>query len=249
MKEEKELREQKVINFDGDWLYKKCKEVDGMPEIKGTYFRMALQVMKNIGTKPLDADETEAEKYRIGAYAKVDNASFTGLKRAIIQNGVILAGYHGSNEGWATAFVRPPQGNEEVWGHAVSLIGWTDEYLVGQNSWGTGWGSQGIFYIPESYAPIEAWAVLVDLPDDFVRPQKPIHLFTRDLRLKDSNQDVVWLQKCLKWEGVFPEIVDSTGYFGTITKRAVEQFQAAHTIKVTGVVASETRVLLNSLYG
>ncbi len=249
MKEEKEMREQKVMEFDGDWLYRKCKEFDGMPDVPGTFFRMALQVMKNVGAKPLNSDESEASKYRIGAYAKVDDTSFAGLKSAIIQNGVVLAGYRGSNAGWSNAYVRPPREGEEIWGHAVSLIGWNKDYLIGQNSWGTGWGEQGIFYISPNYPPLEVWATLVDLPDDFVRPPKPIHMFTRDLVYKENSPEVVWLQKCLKWEGTFPEIIDCTGYYGTITKRAVEQFQAAHSLRVTGLVNSETRVLLNSIFG
>jgi len=36
-------------------------------------------------------------------------------------------------------------------GHAVMAVGYTDEYFIIRNSWGTEWGDQGYFYMPYDY--------------------------------------------------------------------------------------------------
>jgi 2-keto-3-deoxy-galactonokinase len=118
------------VDFDGKWIYDRCKEMDGMPNMAGTYFRMGLKILKDKGAKPLLMNESEAGQYKIGAYASVDDMSFEGLKKAIRQNSVLLAGFRGSNAGWQSAYVRPPKTGEEVWGHAVALIGFNKDYLI-----------------------------------------------------------------------------------------------------------------------
>jgi hypothetical protein len=169
LKQEKELRERVSKVFDGDWIYQKCKEIDGYNGT-GTYLRVAMKVLQKQGAKPKDEPESEAVKYRIGGYAKVDDLSFEGLKRAIFVNGAIIAGFTGSNAGWQNAYIRPPKEGEATWGHAVCIIGYTKDYLIFQNSWGNQWGENGLGYICANYSPFEAWAVLTDLPSEFLLP-------------------------------------------------------------------------------
>jgi len=168
IKQEKELRERVNEIFDGAWLYKKCKEIDGFPNMPGTFFRMVLKILQKTGAKTLTGSEDEASKYKIGSYALVDDNTFEGLKRAIFVNGAILAGFTGTNEGWKTAYIRVPKSGERTWGHATILIGYNESYLIGQNSWSENWGNKGLFYVPKEYLPylIESWAILTDLPSD-----------------------------------------------------------------------------------
>jgi hypothetical protein len=251
LKAEKERREQKLIDFDGLWLYNKCKELEGN-NLPGTYLRLAMKVLKDIGAKPLNELETEASKYKIGAYAKVDDVTFDGIKSAIYQNGVLISGFYGSDQGWQNAYIRPPKFGEEIWGHAIALIGFLKDYIVGQNSWGIGWGDQGLFFIPKTYIEssnfMEAWASLVDLPDDFVTIEKPIHAFTINMKQGDKNKEVVWLQKCLKYLGVFPLVIDCTGFYGQITVQAVRLFQTSYGLTQTGAINATDRVKLNSVF-
>jgi peptidoglycan hydrolase-like protein with peptidoglycan-binding domain len=246
LKEEKERREQLSVDFDGDWIYRKCKEIDGYNG-PGTYLRIAMKVLQKDGAKSLDGSKEDAQRYKIGGYARVDDLSFEGLKRAIYQNGAIMAGFYGDNEGWKTAYIKPPK--ERKWGHAVTLIGFNKGYIVGQNSWGEDWGDRGIFYICPQYQPFESWAVLVDLPNDFQRADRPKHIFSQDLRLGMRNSEVVWLQKCLKYLGCFPQIIDTTGFFGQITLRAVQLFQQSYNISpASGFVGPITRAKLNEIF-
>ena len=141
-----------------------CKEIDGHPELQGTYLRALLKVLQKFGAKPLNGTEEEAKNYRISAYARIDNLSFENLKKHIFVYGMLLVGFKGSNEGWKTAYIRPPKLGERTWGHCVVLKAFNENYLIGQNSWGLDYGVKGDFYVPKNYLPFEAWVVLVDYP-------------------------------------------------------------------------------------
>ena len=244
MKEEKERREQIPMDFDGDWIYSECKKIDNYAG-QGTFLRVAMKILKEKGAKPLNGSEVDAAKYKIGAYARVDDLSFAGLKSAIYQNGVIISLYRGSNQNWKSAYVK--RGKED-WGHAVSMIGWKKDYLIFQNSWGEGWGDKGLGYVPIDYQCLEAWAILCDLPTDFELRKRPSHNFLNDLSIGMRNEEVKVLQDCLKFEDCFPIEIESTGYFGQITLLAVQKFQKKYGIIQTGYVGSLTRTKLNELF-
>ncbi len=67
--------------------------------------------------------------------------------------------------------------------------------------------------------------------------------FASPLRLGSRSYDVSDLQSRLKTKGYFNHSV--TGYYGTITKGAVEKFQSANGLKVDGVAGHMT---FNTLY-
>jgi len=262
MKGEKERREQNPVDFDGSWIYKQCKKIDDMPNIEGTYLRSALKILQKQGAKPLNqenTDESEWLKYRIGAYAKLDDNTFEGIKSAIYQFGVLIAGFYGTNEGWATKHIRPPKSGERQWGHAIPFIGFNKDYLIFQNSWGD-WGNKGLGYAPKNYLPFESWAVLSDWPTfgDFELNEKPKHCFKENLRYGMENEDIKKLQECLKFKGIFPNAIKCSGKFGQLTLASVRHFQDKHKqriseivkyeIRCTGFVGPGTRNKLNSIF-
>ena len=242
MKEDRERREQHAINFDGDWIYNECKKIDGYSG-KGTYLRTALKILKNKGAKQLGVN-SDCRIFRIGTYVRVGR-DVESIKNAIYQNGTLIALYRGSNSGWRTAHIKPTTAD---WGHCISIIGWNKDDLIFQNSWGESWGDNGLGYIPENYHSIEIWTILNDLPNDFKFVSKPKYEFLNNLHIGDRNDEVKKLQECLKSEGVFPEIIDCTGYFGTITLSSVKNFQVKYGIINTGYVGILTRTKLNELF-
>lgn len=249
MKEEKEMREQNNIVFDPDWLYKECKKIDGIPNVQGTYFRTVLSVLKNKGAKPLGGKESDAEKYRIGAYVRIDN-DYKARRQAIFQWGVVLTGFTMTNEGWATKDVRPPRNGENKFGHAISEIGWKEKNK-GQNSWGN-WGENGYFWIPNDYTPIESWAILTDLPNNWKellqgQENKPQYTFKENLFVGIRNDDVRFLQDALKWLGLMSQEQVSTGYFGEITLNAVKLFQLRYGLPTTGYFGPLSQDKINQL--
>lgn len=98
MKEEKERRENNVVEFEGDWIYWQAKKIDNYPG-RGTFLRTGMKILKDIGAKPKNGLEQDAEKYRIGGFIRVDDVSFEGLKRAVYQWGAIMVGLSYSSEG------------------------------------------------------------------------------------------------------------------------------------------------------
>lgn len=164
IKQYNELRERTYRIFDGNWIYREAKKIDGIPNFAGTYLRSGLQVLKDVGAKTGTEDPSI---YRIASYAKVDDLTFEGLKKAIFLYGVVLVGYRGSNQGWASETVRPANPGETQWAHAVYLVGYDKNYLYGHNSWGTNAHNQGRFRVPKSYLPFEAWTILLDKTNEF----------------------------------------------------------------------------------
>lgn len=256
LKAEKERREQNFIDFDPDWLYAECKKIDGMPDVEGTYFRAALKVLKDKGAKLLNGSEADADKYRIGGYAAIQPLTFDNIKSGIYQNGVVLSGFRGSNEGWSRSlkgYIRPPESGEQQWGHAVGEIAYTAPYITGQNSWGENWGDNGKFYHNENYMPIESWVVLVDLPNNWKEligiNNKPRYSFSKNLYFSLTDPDVKALQDCLKYEGCFPREIESIQIFGPLTLEAVKRFQQKYQISpAVGYVGPITRAKLNELF-
>jgi len=159
IKQYNEMKEKINRVFDGSFIYREAKKIDGMPNLAGTYLRAGLSVVKNIGAKTGSEDPSI---YRIESYARVDDLSFEGLKKAIALYGTVLAGFKGSNQGWQQEVVRPPKDNETQWGHAITLVGYEKNYLIGQNSWGLQSHNKGLFKIPVGYLPFEAWVILLD---------------------------------------------------------------------------------------
>ncbi len=63
-----------------------------------------------------------------------------------------------------------------------------------------------------------------------------------------KDGDIVSLQNCLKYEGVFPSNVDSTGVYGSITTQAVRDFQKKYGLEQVGSVGPLTKAKLVELY-
>ena len=156
-----EMREREFTLPDGEWLYKECKKIDGMPNVKGTFFRAVLSVLKNVGCK-LQGVDNDPSIYRIKEYRRVDDLSFEGLKKDIFVFGHALAGWRGSNAGWSGEVLRAPRAGEATWGHATALTHYYKDYLGGQNSWGEARHNKGLFKSPKDYLPFEAWVVVLD---------------------------------------------------------------------------------------
>ncbi len=72
-------------------------------------------------------------------------------------------------------------------------------------------------------------------------PATPAPTVTQDLSVGISNDQVLALQLKLQNLGYFPSGLQPTRYFGSITKKAVIDYQAAQGIPTTGFVGPMTR--------
>ncbi len=245
-----------ILNLISDWLYQQCKLIDGLPAgTQGTTFRAMLSVLKNVGCMQKGGnpnDSATIAKYKIKGYVQV-STDIQSLKTAIYNFGVVLIGFHGSDNGWQTAVIRAPLPGETIWGHATSGKGYNEINVRGQNSWGQQWGDNGDFYFGQEYTPFEAWAVVQTLPANWesLLPQqndKPHIKFVNPLSYGVRGSEVIQLQDCLKWIGCIPNEVPSTGLFGPLTLAGVKLFQERCNLPQTGYVGQLTINQLNQIF-
>ena len=97
--------------------------------------------------------------------------------------------------------------------------------------------------IPTAYADIvQVDMMLPPPPANCVSIDRNLHLGSNDK--VSLNGQVAVLQNFLSTEGMYSHKV--TGYFGSITLRAVKAYQKAHGISATGFVGVITRAMINT---
>lgn len=178
--------EQEARNYPGRgiitsplFLYKKCKELDGIPTTEGTYPRVLMKVLQQYGvckessfpysgmtwpsmpsipTKAVD----EATQFKIGAYASI--STLTEVKHSLINNGPVLVALllYESFLYPTNGFIPLPGENGRdslLGGHGMVVVAYDDDmtngkhkgYFTLRNSWGASWGDGGYCYVPYDY--------------------------------------------------------------------------------------------------
>jgi len=150
--------------------------------------------------------------------------------------------------------------------HSVAAVDFTlrngKKCLIIEDSWGVNAGIGGRREIDEDFFKARNWFAAYPVnfkfqegaPEPTPTPNKPKHTFNSDMEFgMKNNAEVVALQNILRYEGFFPSNVSSTGYFGAITKKAVQGFQDKYNIAHAGDVGYgragiKTRTKLNELY-
>ena len=163
------------------YLYKRCKEQDGIPEQEGTYPRTVMAVLKNLGVCP-ESDfpydkmawptmpaipagaDAAAAGYKIGAYARI--TMIDEVKQAIVKDGPVLGAvlvcdsFVDAKNGIIPMPGTTDDPEDSIrGGHAIAVIGYDDNmrangltgYFEIRNSWGPEWGDGGYGWIPYSY--------------------------------------------------------------------------------------------------
>lgn len=88
-----------------------------------------------------------AEPNRISTYYKIQ--TLNEIKYALINDGPVPASMRWFKDAKINSKGKYNYSSKEVQDyHAVLIIGWTEDSLIIQNSWGRLWGDHGLFYIP-----------------------------------------------------------------------------------------------------
>lgn len=219
--------------------------------------------MRQIDERPETLSEAAIQRVKSHAYL---NPSINEFALAIQNQNGLVTGFIGANEGWGSAFIRPPRQSEPTWGHAVYCVGAKliegKKYIKFINSWGKEWGENGYGYVGEDYFSsgyVFNAITLVDLPNDWQKEkEQPIfkHNFYRDIVFGERSEEVRALQKALKIDGAFPQSVPETGYYGEITRKAVFDFQKKSKVASLSEIlfvkgrraGAKTRSKLNQLF-
>lgn len=192
---------------------------------------------------------------KIGGYVYVARNDFNGIAQAIADNKHCVITVQSSYPEWTS--IPVVQGTPN-WGHAVCAVDYIlykgKKYIVIEDSWGsnaTEFDDRRL--LSEEFINARCTGAMYLLP---VVPQPPLsYTFTKVLKKGDNNSDVNMLQRALKTLGFFPQI-DTTNYFGNVTRNAVNKFQLAYKdeiltpqglIQPTGVFGASSIKKLNEL--
>ena len=152
---------------------KETDEITSYPttfiETAGTQTKLALRVARNYGSvleqdlpmegalSPLKAAVfyTKAAKLRISSYHNLGTDQ-DSWRRWIALQGPILTRLN-VDRTWDLAsqtngHLANFQPDTVRGGHAVCLVGYTEEYFIVRNSWGENWGDNGFAYAHNDYA-------------------------------------------------------------------------------------------------
>jgi len=134
------------------------------------------------------------------------------------------------------------------WGkynHSVTAVDYTiykgKKALIIEDSWGS-WssdlGKRGQRIITEDFMP-RCW--FAAYPINFKYEEESIDKPKFDGSVKS-------LQDCLKYTGDFPKNIESTGFFGSITKSALQKWQARVGLPSYGIFGEMTKAKMRELF-
>ncbi len=178
-----EVPKPKFNSLSPEFIYhhRKNKPMDGMSG------KDVLSILKEIGTVPekycpYAVDNapsskidtllyTIASSYRIAGYARV--STVMGLKNALMDlfpGYLLLPSYNDRPNFW----IRPTDNSKAV-GHAVTVVGFTNEGFMLRNSWGPTWNGNGHVVLPYSdwHYVWECWIAIDDNVDQPARTTTP----------------------------------------------------------------------------
>lgn len=236
--------------------------------------RLSDAQMDNINVKPFMAKIGEI--FKIGAYITLPTKDIELIASIIQQTGkAVMVWFYFSSGKTPKEWVDVPvvkypdldiHTSSGVARHSVAAVDFTlykgKKCLIIEDSWGKDTAIDGRRIITEDFFKARNWFAAYFMNFAFedktqqptsVPTPKPHYTFNTDLFFGVQNADVKALQDILKYEGLFPNNVESTGYYGAVTQQSVEKFQVKYGIAQAGNpgygrCGTLTRTKLNALY-
>ncbi len=193
----------KPVEISGRAIFAKAKEIDGYPNLQGTFTRVIMEVLRKHGAvkeeqypekhgipydeyiKPVPLSEALRNKGDVRI--KITSNNYEDIKQFIYNTKTpATLAVRGSNKFWNADAVKKngyyvkSDGNNQ-WGHLVFVVGWLrDGSLVIRNSWHKNWGKNGYAYLPMAYNGLmDCWGAF-DLPNDWKEKNKKGITYTVD---------------------------------------------------------------------
>lgn len=232
---------------------------------------------QNMTDQQMDAVEIPQYKQDVGKvfaipnYLQIVTRDIDAIASTIEKTGkAVMVWFYFKSSEWTTRpTIQDPNLNlyaDTTNRHSVAAVDYTlvngKKCLIIDDSWGTSFGQAGQRIIDEDFYNARNWFAAYPMQFQFqnqqenkdeTQPSKPAFNFTVDLEFNMRHPDVAKLQDALKYLGLFPANTDSTGFFGAVTKTAVQKFQAQYNIAGAsdpgyGRVGPKTRAKLNELF-
>lgn len=198
------------------------------------------------------------EIFSLHNYLKIDNGDIETVASVIqrTQKPIMLWFIFNYDE-WGNIPVI--KGSTPKLRHSVTAVDFClykgQKAIIIEDSWGgVGIDGKGHRVITEDF--FKKRNILAIYPIDFKvakkETEKPVYTFNENLEYGTETEEIKILQDILKYEGLFPVNIDSTGYYGRITAKSVLAFQNKHKVphdNLNGeLVGVKTRAKLNELY-
>jgi hypothetical protein len=140
--------------FNPDWLYKQCKQQDGIPNEAGTYPSVALKIMQAQGMELAGCRQKPDLKWGIsGSFAITAENTDEEIKQVLQLYGTIITAMDWYDLWMGTFLVFPDvKGLQPNGGHCINMVGWDDTIpiwdgttggWIKRNSWNHEWGEYG----------------------------------------------------------------------------------------------------------
>lgn len=203
--------------------------------------------MDNVPVAPFM--EKVGETFKLGNYITVAPFDIDIVASIIQQTGkAVMTWYYFANDEWTNVpTIKYPNLDRYLpttAKHSLAAVDFTlykgEKALIIDDSWGLGYAMNGQRVITESW--FKQRCFFVAHFQNFAFEEATI------TKPKFVDQNVVTLQDCLKYEGLFPANVASSGVYGAVTTKAVKDFQAKYGLAITGLISAETRAKLHALY-
>lgn len=167
-------QKEKFINPSRLFIYYNERKDQGTLESdSGSSIRESAKAVKNYGACPesewkYDINQftvtpgykayTDAVKYEALVYQRITR-NLTDMKTCIYDGYPFVIGFtvydsfEGSEVAKAGMMTMPLKDEKVLGGHAVMVVGYDDDkqWFIVRNSWGSGWGDKGYFYMPYAY--------------------------------------------------------------------------------------------------
>lgn len=201
-----------------------------------------------------DATDLIALKYKSAGYVEIP-VTMEAIGAITSMGKGVLLGHRFDYEEWLDTPIVIPTSKRSC-GHGTAgvdnVLRDGKKYIVMDDSWGPHQAHFGQRHLSDDWIKnrvFYAGYTMNFIYNDNQIP-KPKHTFTKWLKRGDKNSDVVALQDILKYEGMFPLNVESTGLYGPATQRGVKAFQQKYLKTNNGgkQAGPATVAKLNELY-
>lgn len=265
---ENKLEEDKFVPLSPRMIYARGFEPNG-----GMYYDKGLKLGTEQGSAPetlmpsenksedemrklddeRESDRIVAKVYRGGNYVYLPK-DIDAVASFLQKGKIVAAGTRFNAGGFSNGEVILTENG--IYGHAIALTDFTiykgEKALIFQNSWGSSWGFNGLGIITETQFKSGGYilsAYYEDLKNEASKGDKPkLQITAAELKIKQYSGEVMKMQIMLQYLGFFPTGVNTTGYYGGITRQAVKDYQLHNNLTPSGSADGETIKSINGKF-
>lgn len=212
-----------------------------------------------------DYQKNIAKEFRISGHIGIDSGDFETVASVIqYTKKAIMTWFYFTADEWSKEIPTINDPNlllENSLKHSVTAVDFFlyngKKYILVEDS--AHFGGFTYHLISEEFFKARNWFIRYPICFQFESGSilKPIYNFTTPLVFGQLNRDIKALQDILKYEGLFPMNIESTGYYGAITAKGVYQWQIKNNITTLSElnvlegrrVGNKTIIALNQIYG